>query len=146
MTMDDIVSVSIKPLYGAARDLIMCLTVDPLTSTLLAAEPTGKTVRTKISLGLIKMFCLNSQLQMGFYVKGDFSPGSHYVQTQVHEKNALTLTSSQMLGISSKLIDPGIQEQFVSIISYEVTQQKFLRYPKESRGKCDPGLTNLNLE
>ena len=87
----------------------------------------------------VKLVCSHLQFQVGFFVRGGFDQGSHYIQTQVHEKNALTLTSSQTLGISSKLIDTDINEDFVSAISYEVNQEKMSRYPKESRGKCNPG-------
>ena len=48
MSMDDVVSISIKPLYGATRNLIICLTVDPINSTLLPTKPSGRTVRDEL--------------------------------------------------------------------------------------------------
>ena len=76
---------------------------------------------------------------MGLSVKSGFAQGTNYLLTMVHEKNAMSLTTSEILGTSSKLIDTEIIDRFVTTLSYEARQERLVRYPKMSRGKCDQG-------
>ena len=64
-----------------------------------------------------------------------------FLLTQVHERNALTMSDSVMLGSNIKVERIQLKDGEVSTVNYEVKEKKMTRYPKRSGSPCRKGKT-----
>lgn len=63
--------------------------------------------------------------------------GDDFIDVIVHEKNALTLSTHDLLGSASKSYSVTVEPGYTKVIEMKLETSVFERYPKKSRSPCD---------
>ena len=81
---------------------------------------------------------------MQFFADMRVQPGKRRgtILVQVHEKNALSLSDSILLGSTFKLHEINLKEGEVHNVAFELQAEKFVSYPRKSREPCLQGTKN----